>query len=75
MPRHWKIMKQNSLAKFRGEKRVLIQALDEGFGESHDTLASDTYSSFRLKTKFWMQNNKNFNNFGVTTDMIGMIGR
>ena len=27
------------------------------------------YSSFRLRTKFWGQNDKNLNKFGVTTDM------
>ena len=31
---------------------------------------NDPYSSFRLKTTFWEQNDKNLNNFGVTTDML-----
>ena len=33
------------------------------------------YSSFRLKTRLWGQNYKNFNNFGVTTAMLFVTGR
>ena len=32
------------------------------------------YSGFRLKTRFCGQNDKNLNNFSVTTDMAFVIG-
>ena len=31
------------------------------------------YSSFRLKMRFWGQNDKDLNTFGVTTDMLFVI--
>ena len=33
------------------------------------------YSSFRLKPRFWGQNNDNVHNFDVIPDMILVIGR
>ena len=33
------------------------------------------YSSFRLKTRFWGQNDKALNNVIVTTDMAFVVGR
>ena len=32
--------------------------------------AECAYSSFYLKTRFWGQNDKNFNNFDITTDTL-----
>ena len=32
-------------------------------------IGNSTYSSFHLKTRFWRQNDKNFNNFDNTIDM------
>ena len=36
---------------------------------------NDPYSSFRLKTKIWGQNNKNLHYFCATTDMIVVTER
>ena len=33
------------------------------------------YSIFRLETRFWGQNDKNLNNFGVITDMVFKVDR
>ena len=49
-----------------------------GSGESKYTfwfLMNGPYASFRLKTRFWGQNDKNSNNFSVTSDMAFMIER
>ena len=40
----------------------------------HLILNIGPYSSFRLKTRFWGQNDKNFDNFSVTKDMFFVPG-
>ena len=41
--------------------------------ESSEIIGS--YSSLCLKTRFWGQNDKNLNNFSVTTDMLFVPAR